>query len=1020
MRVFLVTFLAVSGCTIDAEVPLTKETITWPLQGGLDTKRGPLSQAPGSNIVVQDIRQERLGEWKRRDGYSRDDANTLPEAAPYFLGNLGDAGLLEIGTTGMAGYVPSLSSNRWSSKAVVGQPQQRTFRGIFSADSIGNQPPLIGFAQAGNMAFIGAVYSTAPTNNLKLAVVDLTSGAVTVIANALPANATNIWGAATSSKLVLVVGTNSTSSVYVYVADATTGVVTGPTLLSTGASVGTQERLDVRYYSGSTVTVAFVTTGTDVKVYEYNPATGTSTSATMGLAGAVVASLLDDATGSGNRFLAVSLAASVRVLTVNSSGTVLVNDLVEAVAAIQITGVAADGGAGWNLAYFTSALALRMNYKTGGVIGSPANLQGFAWPPAAGLQGSIDAQGWTEPNGTGYWRFVLGLHSLNTADPQDTWAEMQFPIGSASNVGIVVSSPAEGGAVSMSGFAGWYKWPAVRVGSEGVAMALPIQITYEDNAGVIMRHYSVSLFQQRYLVGADVGTVSMSRPAAYKNTTYVPMGQFSFYDEGKLVPLGSRTPPVIPVITPSVGAGALSSGKLYGYQWIIEQLNSDGDVWRSPPSEPALVTLSATQNTIAVSMQTVPVDAVVSRYRAALYRTGGNTSAYRRIYSQLFTPGDTITYTDLLADTAIADGEFIYTTGEIPNVITPPASAVTLALDRMWIVNQEYPTEVSYSKQLRPGRLPEFNDEMLHDLDDAFGDITAIVGLDDKVLVFKKLAVYTISGSGLDDAGGGSPYTVTRIATDVGAIPGSPVLALGDSAYFVSARGICMVDSSSTVSFMGSPVDYYLNQPQWHTPETVRAIVYSSRLDEVRFVTNAGILVYSRTFGIWMRFEGALATGSPLLHSVMINDRQWITREDGKVFVEGDATQLTDGGVDFTGILRSPYMVPSGPEGRLRMYAGRAVAQRTSGTSPLVPTLSVLFNYDDATQVDFQPETPVKVTDTSYRFEAKPNVLRQQCNAFALQLTFPADDSTWRLERWGAVVGGKPGYSRGVAKWSDD
>lgn len=988
-------------------MPLSKQSFTWPIQGGLDTKRAPLSVAPGSNLLVQDVREERLGEWRRRDGFSQADGNTLPEAAPYFVGGLGGLGLLELGQGGLRQYSPSVTPHWALYQFYSPLPQHRT-RTPIVASAIAT----LGMARAGNLV----VVSQFSAGYVTLKAFDVGSGNVVSATQVLGTSTFTGTprGAATATKLVTVYLQDATvpgnDGVYVVVTDAVTGV--------SGAAVkikaGTFASVDAMYFTGATITIVFATAAGAVRVIEYNPTTGAVAVdvAIGGLTASKVFLMADaSAAASGVRFLGATFATpTTRVLRLDSAGAVLTNDQAEAVESSVITGVGATAGAEWYIVYRTVAGVLRAQSKVGGVVGAAGSL----FPSSA----TIDSQAWSEGNSM---HFLAGLHSTNVDDPQDTWVELLMPLnggfGGSSAIPISVVASLAAGTVPLShGIA-----QVVRTATYKFSTVLPVQVVYEDNAGVIVRNYSLDLFEQTMLTNADNAQNITSQPVPWRNSSLVPTGHLALFDAGALVQIGTQTPPPQLSLVASTGAGALSLLKQYGYIAVVEQIDSDGNLWRSPPSEPILLTLTGTQNTVTVTFTNWSIDPS-QLYRLALYRTSGNTSLYRRIYSQVIGWGAlaTIVYVDLIADTAQGQGQALYSTGEIPNIITPPASMVTLALDRAWIVNREYPTELSYSKQLRPGRLPEFNDEMVHDLDDEFGGITAIVGVDDKLIAWKESAVYTASGLGLDDAGAGQGYTVTRIDSSMGAIVGSPVLGLGKEAYFVSKRGISRVRGDGECEFIGSPVDLYLNQPQLATRETVRAIVYSKKWNEVRFVTNASVLVYNRTFEIWSRWLGGLTTGSPLAHSLMVNDAQWIFREDGKVFVEGDTSQLTDGATAYSGYLRSPYMTPAQTEGRLRLYQARALAQRTAGGSPILPRLSVFFDYDDGTQIDFGPPSPVPNAAGSYLFAGKPNVKRQTCNSFAEQITFPAGDNTWRIERWGAVVGIKPGYSRNAQQWSEE
>lgn len=986
-------------------MPLSKQSFTWPIQGGLDTKRAPLSVAPGSNLLVQDVREERLGEWRRRDGFSQADGNTLPEAAPYFVGGLGAAGLLELGQGGLRQYSPSVTP-RWASTGFGTLPPQHRTRTPIVASATAT----LGMARAGNVV----VVSQFATPYVTLKTFDVGSGNV-ISASQVLGTSTFVGtprGAATSTKLVTVYLQDATvpgnDGVYVVVTDVATGVSAAAARIK----AGTFASVDAMYFTGSTITIVYATAAGAVRVIEYNPSTAAVTvDVAIGGLTASKVFLMADASGpaSGVRLLGATFSTpTTRVVRLDSAGAVLSNDQAEAVESSVITGVAATAGADWFIVYRTLAGVLRGQTKIGGVVGAAGSL----FPTS----GTIDTQAWSDGSAM---HFLMGLHSTVVTDPQDTWVEMRMPLNSGFQSAIPVSIVASlaGGTVPLShGIA-----QVVRTATYKFSTVLPVEVVYEDNAGVIVRNYSLDLFEQTFLTNADNAANITSQPVPWRNSSIVPVGHLAIFDAGALAQIGIQTPPPQLSLVPSTGAGALSLLKQYGYIAVIEQIDSDGNVWRSPPSVPILLTLTGTQNTVTVTFTNWAIDPALT-YRFALYRTAGSTSLYRRIYSQVFAAGSfaTIAYVDLIADTAQGQGQALYTIGEIPTIVTPPASMVALALDRAWIVNREYPTELSYSKQLRPGRLPEFNDEMVHDLDDEFGGLTAIVGVDDKLIAFKESAVYTASGQGLDDAGAGAGYTVTRVASDMGAIAGSPVLGLGVEAYFVSKRGISRVRGDGACEFIGSPVDLYLNQPQLATRETVRAIVYSKKWNEVRFVTNASVLVYNRTFEIWSRWLGGLATGSPLAHSLMVGDAQWIFREDGKVYIEGDTAQLTDGATAYSGYLRSPWMVPAQSEGRMRLYQGRALAQRTAGGSPILPRLSVFFDYDDGTRIDFGPPSPIPAAAGMYSFAGKPAVTRQTCNAFAEQITFPAGDNTWRIERWGAVVGIKPGYSRNAQQWSEE
>ncbi len=1002
--VALSTLSCVSG-----EVPdlaLKKRPIDWPILGGIDTKRAPFALAPGSNTLAQDIRQERLGEWRRRDGFGQSGQDTV-QYPGFFSGLLGPGGAFEGSAALWSFYSQSVtdpSTVRWRLGDIVSRdaPFSRPRYPIAESES-----STTAFARLGN----AAVATTVDVNGTTwFNFIDTSSMA----SLARPGGAFASVRAVATDTYLSVVTVDGAGSMSVYVYQPSTSVLNVYSGIKAGMNAAPY--LDVQWYGGATFTIVCREVGDTVRFIEFNPATGTKATdvALAAVSCASTLSLLADPGASGVRFVATShTTPTTRILRVSSAGAILTNDQVEAVASTHVTGVASAAGANWDVIYQTTAPTLKVNSKAGGVVAAPVALQG-----AAGWDGAttIDSQAWYEPGLEApyeKWHVIVGVHSQNTSDPQDTWIEIALFFGSFSpGLARVTSSPVPLAAAGRNVTPGTLL-QVTRMSAGRFAFALPVQIQYEQNASVVVRHFSVDMFDHQYASISSVGTAPIGPPVAFGQTAFIPGPRLSFIDNatGTIRPLGTAVPPRQLSVVPSVAAGLLTPLKQYQYTAVLEELDPDGNGWRSPPAEPTIVNMGAGQNTNTLTFFAYALDSASFPYRLAFFRTQGDGSDFRRIYSQPYLPGATVVYTDLLADAAINKGEFVYTTGEIPTDITPPASYLALSDGRLWYCNREYGTEVGYSKKLRPGRLPEFNNVMIVDgLTDNKGDCTGLLGMDGATIIFKESAVYTATGDGFDDGGGGNNYVVSRIEGALGAIPGSPMISLGNEAYYVSTLGIMRLKQEA--EFIGSPVDAFLHQPRINTPETVRAVVYVPKWDEVRFVTNASVLVYNRTFQIWYRFKGALANGSPLAHSFVIGGRQYIVREDGLTFVEGDTDQLTDGASPFEGLLQSQWVTPAGSEGRFRLYMARLLAKRTGGGSSILPRLDIFTNYDDDNPLAFEPVLTVNPEDDTVRLEARPNVRDATVTSFSERVTFPAGDSTWRIERWAAVVGVRDGYQR--------
>ncbi len=994
---------------VEAEdMAIPKIPVSWPMTGGLDTAKSPLAVQPGSHLTLDNVIQCRLNEWRKRNGFTRVDLDTLPEVAPYFVGRLGDSGVLENGQYGMAAYSPSLSSGRWTTPAISAPPQHRSRKPLF--ESSGDES---GFARAGNMVAVGAPVVNAGGGSYALTVrsVDVASGATVSRATATLGPSVvrgRVRGAATADKLVITVIDNDASAfgtigVWAYVIDAATGAIAAPVLIK--AIVTSVVSLDVMSYGGATITLAIIQNGGTVRHIEYNPSTGALATDVVlaGVVNSLAISLLSDADASGVRaFVHTITGNQVRVVRFSSAGAVLTDDLAEALGSFSFsaTGVLSGGGANWNIIYDAIGNVTRIQNKTGGVVGTATNFQNApTWDGTF-----IASQAWRDPLVNG-WSFLLGTSPPGTTDPQQCYTEILMPLG-AGAYGIPVSSPV---SLAASNTATYSPHQVVRTAAFKFSMVLPVQVVYEDNAGVIVRHYSLDLFEQTYLTSADDAVTPTQKPFQYKQTSYIPAGQISYYDNGTLKPLGTPTPPRQVSAVASTGAGALTALAEYGCVVVVEDIDADGNIWRSPPSVPLLVTLTGTQNTITWTYKSWAIEPVAKR-RVAFYRTAGNGSSYRRIYSTLVTAGPDVIYIDLLADTAMVNGQVLYTEGETPTELTPPAVALWGHDDRLWAAHREYGTEVWYTKNLRPGRQPEFTDVGIIDLDDEFGDVTNGASLDTENVVFKKNAIYFGSGDGFTDSGSGQNYRFDRIEGDEGSIPGSPIVNTGNVVYFVSERGIRTVDKQGVVAPQEA-VDQYLNQPLVQAPETVLDGCFVNGTNEVVFLTTNYLLIHDLRFNYWRRVPGLAG----MRRCLVISGQLVLFRNDGTVWREGDHTQTTDNGVPFVGTIRSPWMRPTqgsgGPgtgstatAGRqaLRVYRTGVTYTRTSGGSSALLKGRVYRDNDDTKVEEFRSDA-IKGGVLSGIGEMVPR--ESKCTSFSTALDLVSNDVTLRVDGFSAIVG---------------
>jgi len=1019
-RAILLILVAVVGCGVEKETDempggIPSTVVTWPLTGGLDTSKSPLLQQPGTHLTLDDVTQERLGEWRNRYGFTQSALDTTVYGVAPLMGKLGDAGMFALNDQ-MELYMPSLGSNRWQNASPPNIADDITRVPVMATDN-----PVIGFAQAGNMYLVASLDSVAPA----VALFDV-QGKTLAKVSLSPGLYIRARCAATAGKLVAYLASTA-GNLVTYVFDVSTGVVTGPTTIKAGAHA-TAPFLDA-LWDGSSATITVVVrmaAGDAVRFMEHDPSTGALATdvALAAIVGNSCVSLNQDYSNSGTRFVTVSdsTGPTTRMLRVTSAGVISQNDLLAAATSTAMTGVGYNAGLYYDVVYQTND-ALRTIFisgRTGAGISAPSQVAAMG-AAADGITQSIDGQAWSHDGLT--MQFIIGVHSTLTTDPQDSWINVANPLAGIGFRSQSRIAPLQAQAIMINAAAtqsALFQRPAIS--SHSSAFALPVLASYALVAGVASRRYSIDVFAQQVLASSDIATrVNKGPPVQYKQTSFVAGNSASFVDEGTIVPIGTSRPPGAPYTITQGAAGALTLLATYQYLWLMECVDSDGNVWRSPPSIPKSVTMTGANNQNTVQFTAAPDFQLSNNARVKLYRTSANGSVFRLVYMQSLAGFSAVAFSavDTQSDGAIAASEILYTTGEVSTAITPRASHLMTAKDRLWLVNADFRTELWYSKNLRPGRQPEFTNQHLIDIDDNYGDITGLSTIDDSLVVFKRNAIYFVTGDGFDDGGGGTNVTAILASGDIGSIPGSPIVQAGDAIYFVSDRGIYSVSASGTVSFVGRDVDRYINQPQVQTPERIWDGVWVPSKNEVRFVTDNYILVYSKKFATeaslgvaaagayWCRWK--FANGR---RALVINNQMVVIKSDGTVWREGSSSQLTDQGAAIAGVIRSAWISPAGIGGWLRLRKVRAWGLRTSGGGNVTPSITVYFDNNDATTETFTAPAAIAGTTTPIVAQAEPR--QRRCTSFSTQFNFPSGDNTFRLDQWEASVAVKPGPPKQV------
>jgi len=318
--------------TEGTRVALEKQTISWPLAGGLDTKRAPFALAPGSNLLVQDVREERLGEWRRRDGFGQDVNDAIAPAtfgAPVVAGITGagvpfvrgDSDASELGI-----YDSRASAVRWASPTApsagraadhFGRPLVYSARSLFEVTTA-----ILGYSSCrGNRSILTVYREGSLTAHYQ--VFSINTGALLWSDTSASANYIDVVAAGGFLyAIVKDAGTNLTLRRY---SDAT-GAFIDSTVIKADAKIGGAVAVQAMYYGGNTITIAYLKTAANqIGLLEYNTLTAAlDVDVTIAQNADAYLALMEEPDASGNRMLAIgSLVPDVRVLTVAPPGAVL-------------------------------------------------------------------------------------------------------------------------------------------------------------------------------------------------------------------------------------------------------------------------------------------------------------------------------------------------------------------------------------------------------------------------------------------------------------------------------------------------------------------------------------------------------------------------------------------------------------------------------------------------------------------------------------------------------------------------
>ena len=449
--------------------------------------------------------------------------------------------------------------------------------------------------------------------------------------------------------------------------------------------------------------------------------------------------------------------------------------------------------------------------------------------------------------------------------------------------------------------------------------------------------------------GINLAQFSITSTGQYSSqiagSLFLTGGQLWQYDGVRPVEDGFQVWPENITVTTATGSGNLTAQQYY-YVFTYEWTDNQGNLIRSAPSIPVTVTTTTGSSTNTLYVPTLRLTYKVSPNPVRI--VGYRWSVAQQIYYQftsLTSPTindptvDYVTITDTLADSAILGNVLLYTTGGVIENIAPPASIHSaLFNNRLWLIDAEDQNLLWYSKQVIEATPVEMSDLLTiyvaptTGAQGSTGPMTALSAMDDKLIIFKKDAIYYINGIGPDNTGSNSTYSdPVFITASVGCANPNSIVLMPNGIMFQSDKGIWLLGRDLSTNYIGAAVEKY-NSNIINSAQTIPST------NQVRFVLSTGItLMYDYYFNQWGTFTNIQAISATLWQGY-----QTYLNVYGQIFQETPGT-YTDGSAPVLVSFTSAWINLAGLQGFERFYAANLL-----GTyyTPFNLNVQLAYNYN--------------------------------------------------------------------------
>jgi len=299
--------------------------------------------------------------------------------------------------------------------------------------------------------------------------------------------------------------------------------------------------------------------------------------------------------------------------------------------------------------------------------------------------------------------------------------------------------------------------------------------------------------------------------------SYLTGHQLWQYDGSKISEQGFLFYPEEIVYTPATTGGALmtASGH-YFYMVYLCHKNAQGEEVRSPAVLSSEVILSGGQNSVSLSIPTIPScrdDSYFLIYRNANTGTNWHLVSSRDPNSASCVHNNqgtaVMTFSDTMSDAALVSKELDIGTSDnfLMPFAAPSCTLIAQGKNRLWIAGGDIPPgQVWPSRYYQDYETPAFHPGLAITVDRDDDPVTAVGFISNIAFLFKERKGYVIANEGLNNVAVGNNFETQLVLADVGSVS-EHVGRITEGLVFLSLSGYKIAGPDGSVKAIGLPVD---------------------------------------------------------------------------------------------------------------------------------------------------------------------------------------------------------------------